>query len=110
MEKVALINNEKIIITLRDSTWVLFLYIVLRVAITTLFTGDIDLNVSLSLFEKVIGVIVWAAIICLSYYTSKVHKEIKNKYGKLLLLTLPKETAILSIIAIILVEIYVLIR
>jgi hypothetical protein len=110
MEKIVLSNKEKLVIIFRDSTWIFFLYLILRAAITSLLEKDIDLNISITLFEKIIGSIVWLGIIYLSYYTSKVHKGLKSKFGKLLFLYFPKEISLVSVVLIILVELYILVK
>jgi len=110
MKKIDLSKEEKILIILRDTTWFFLLYILIRSVISTFFDIDINLNISLTIFEKIIGIIVWCGLIFLTYFTKRVHEEIKKRYGGLLLFHFARESSILVIIIIILIELLLIFR
>jgi hypothetical protein len=110
MEEISISKSEKILIVFRDSIWILFIYIILRGTLTSLFIYDVNLNITLKPIEKIFGVFLWFAFLVLTILTQKLHKKLKTKFGKILLFNFPKNIILFAIIEILLLELFILTR
>ena len=110
MGEIIITKNEKTLIVFRDSIWILFVYIILRGTLTSLFLDEVNLDITLKPIEKMIGVFLWCAVLVLTYLTQKLHKKLKTKYGEILFFNFPKEIILFAIIEILLLELFIITR
>lgn len=110
MEEISITKNEKTLIVFRDSIWFLFVYIILRGTLTSLFLDDLIIDITLKPIEKMIGVFLWCAVLVLTILTQKLHKKLKIKFGKILFFYFPKEIILFAIIEILLLELFIITR
>ena len=110
MIQIILSKYEKIVIILRDSTWVFWCYIILRMIITAFIRPETNLNISLTTIEKVFGVFIWSTILILYFITARLHKKLKKEFHRILFFHFPKQSILVAIIIVVLLEFYIFIR
>lgn len=110
MKNIELLRIEKNIIIIRDAIFIVFIYVILRGLITALIKENVDLNIELTSFEKMVGIFLWIFFIILTYFNSRLTKKLRHEFGKLFYFHFLMQSSLFSFITIVIIEIYLVIR